>query len=186
MLTPTNWNWVCCGRCRSTKVQHIDQSGKVLQQKKSVSERLSQAIVYLNYLVCFSACIAFFVAMLYIHVPTYTLKQKGFWESAFINELVSIFALLVLFPIFRQKEVTEEEIQEKMKQFKVLLEKKIQSQFMGIQLDNLQKRSNTVDDDHKQSLLPGGNSGDSDAQIRQRAGTVPNAKREDEDEQSSL
>ena len=140
LMTPTNWNWVCCGRCKPNRVSNFDLSANdstVLKEKPvlTVTEKLSMMMVYFNYLVCALGSVFFLLCIITIHVPQYMFKENGWIQTAFFNEIGSFLAVLILFACFKQREVTEQEIQLKMLEFKRALERKIQSQFMNFNLN---------------------------------------------------
>ena len=66
-------------------------------------------------------------AIIVIHLPRYRLMSGEILASGFINEILSLLDCFILLAMFKQREVTKEEIQEKMDRFeKKLLELKAQ------------------------------------------------------------
>mmetsp|Transcript_5521 Transcript_5521/g.9410 ORF Transcript_5521/g.9410 Transcript_5521/m.9410 type:complete len:147 (-) Transcript_5521:596-1036(-) len=73
IITPLNWNTVCCGKCKKQRVMNFDMNSNdstVLRKNQPLSpqEKLSIGILYLNYAVCFFASIFFIVLLLTIHL----------------------------------------------------------------------------------------------------------------------
>lgn len=93
--------------------------------KLSNKQKLTKALTYFFYVYAFAVSIYFVVVQLAVHLGQYKLSDGSSQRTAAINEFVSLLALLILFCSFKQNEVTEEEIQLKMLNFKRALEKKI-------------------------------------------------------------
>lgn len=74
-------------------------------------------IVFIN-IILGLALIPCIVVMIIVHFCQHRVLQGDFVTSAGLNELLSILSLLVLLCLFKQREVTREEIERKMDSFK--------------------------------------------------------------------
>mmetsp|Transcript_27125 Transcript_27125/g.41286 ORF Transcript_27125/g.41286 Transcript_27125/m.41286 type:complete len:107 (+) Transcript_27125:1030-1350(+) len=75
---------------------------------------LSNAIVYFNYFYCGFASLLFIVGSVLILVPKYLATEGEFFMGA-CNELFSAVFLLLIFTVYHQAEITEEQVVEKNK-----------------------------------------------------------------------
>mmetsp|Transcript_5367 Transcript_5367/g.8285 ORF Transcript_5367/g.8285 Transcript_5367/m.8285 type:complete len:321 (+) Transcript_5367:734-1696(+) len=117
ILTPTSWNRLCCQRCRSKKVKNFSREAQTVYSEPLLTEKLSSVVVYFNYVVCSLITILFALGNMAILIPQYLLLTGDFFKLGTNNELHSVIFLIVIFMIYHQHEVTEEEVKEKLDRF---------------------------------------------------------------------
>lgn len=107
----------CCCRKRKQAVVSESQEDlnkeimeRTLELKKSVSNRLSNCMMYFINFVVAILIIEMLFATLLIHLPTYRLFEGEFFASGGCNEFLSFIILLLLIFMFRSREITEKQI----------------------------------------------------------------------------
>lgn len=93
---------------------HRNDSDKELTTSEKISGYM---LVFINIMLGL-ALIPFVGVTVVVHFCQYRVLQGDFITTAGLNEILSILSLLVLLCMFRQREVTREEIERKMDRFK--------------------------------------------------------------------
>ena len=66
-------------------------------------------------------CLFFFIVTILVHVCQYRVFNGGFLMSSGANEVWSLIVILVVTWLYKQQEVTQEEIEDKMARFEAQL-----------------------------------------------------------------
>ena len=84
----------------------------------TTSEKISSYMLLCIHIIFGLALIPFVGVTAVVHFCQYRVLQGDFITTAGLNEILSIVSLLVLLCMFKQREVTREEIERKMDSFK--------------------------------------------------------------------
>lgn len=108
--------FMCCKRRKQPVISETEEDfrtailEKQLNNVKSVTNRLSNCMVYLINFVVFCMILEMLLTTLMVHLPTFQLFQGGFFASGGCNEFLSFVVLLFMIFMFRSREISEDHI----------------------------------------------------------------------------
>ena len=122
LLVPHTWKACFC--CKKGYVAALAADDAAVQNgeerpgaKKSVTARLSWLLHVLKDLYTFLLMLLYLVCMLAVHLCQYRIFAGGFLLSGGVNEIWALIELMIITCLYRSKDVTQDEIQEKMDVF---------------------------------------------------------------------
>ena len=133
-IVPQTWRrFFCCCRTRNNvRIQTIEmKDGLPVQRmvyKEPLVKRVSSVLHTFISFVMFLLMLGFLVGTAALHVCQYRFMQGAALQSGGANEAWSLFVLLVLACLFKQREVTQQEIEDKMEEIEEKLQEQIKKQ----------------------------------------------------------
>ena len=98
-------------------------------QEETVSEKITRVMAKLLMAYVYMLILGLFVTLCLVHIPQYKLLDGQIFMSGFTSELLALVFIAVIRSLYKQRDITFEEVQLKMKMFEDSLAKAIQDKF---------------------------------------------------------
>jgi hypothetical protein len=94
-------------------------------QEATVSEKITRVMVKVLMAYVYLLIVVLFVSLCLVHIPQYKLLDGQIFMSGFTSELLALVFIAIIRSLYKQRDISFEEVQLKMKAFEDSLAKAI-------------------------------------------------------------